>query len=231
MLPGRPVMRSEHIVGAVLSLALSACLGPLPGTEASAASETAADPETVETPPGGPSRVYFFDGFFVHLEVPALNRALEGIQRHLDEHHPGATLARWHQSLWRSVCDEVSALPETERPAHLVLIGHSFGVGAAMDTARCLGDRPIDLVVSIDSVTRIQTPDQDVVPDNVLVSPNFFQEQGILRGSQNNHRADGTYGGITNTLVQVPPSLSPHYGIVNELVESGTLPARLDEAL
>ena len=179
----------------------------------------------------GPSRVYFFDGFFVHLEVPALSRALEQLQQHLDEHHPGTTLARWHQTLWRSVCDEIRALPEAEMPAHVALLGHSFGVGAAMDTASCLAGRTVELVVSIDSVTRLQTPTQDVVPENVLVSPNFFQEQGILRGSQDNHRADGTYRGITNTRIEVPSTFSPHYGIVNELVDSGRLQALLDEAL
>lgn len=179
----------------------------------------------------GPSRVYLFDGFFVSLPVQAFYEAQDKIKGHLDANHPGVIFTARHNSFWRSVCSEIKELPADQKPYRLVLIGHSYGGNAAMDIARCLGNQPVDLVISIDNFQKFFAGDAELVSDNVGANHNFYETISVLQGTRNNHRGDGSYRGITNTEIQVPFSASAHYKIVNELVDRGIVQGLLDQYL
>jgi len=219
-------MRLQPRFAALLGLALLATACAEPGLGDANDLEGATD----DQPVAGPSRVYFLDGFYVHLSVDSLNRAIGQLREHLAENHPGVELIEQHNSTWDSICEDLTALEPSAYPDRLVLIGHSFGAWASVKIANCLGERPIDLIVTIDTVDKLLTSPGDIIPDNVFENHNFYEDQSLLSGKQDNRRSDGSYLNITNTHIEVD-SLPAHYKIVNHIVDDGTIQRLLDSAL
>lgn len=90
-----------------------------------------------------------------------------------------------------------------------VLIGHSFGVTAALAVARSLPETKFPLLLSFDpsqwwwTNSSLMTSGGNGVPANVLKTINFYQRSGFI-GRQTLSRTDGSQTGIENVYVEGP---------------------------
>jgi pimeloyl-ACP methyl ester carboxylesterase len=82
---------------------------------------------------------------------------------------------------------------EQKRSARIILYGHSWGASAAVALARTLQKDgiPVLLTIQVDSVSRSGQNDA-VIPDNVRLAANFYQDQGFVHGQQKIQAADAS---------------------------------------
>ncbi len=178
----------------------------------------------------GPSRVYFLDGFIFQLIVPSLDEAMERVEEHLAEKYPRVQFIRRHNFFWDSICDDLKELPPEEQPRKLILTGLSFGAWASVKIANCFPERTIDLMITIDTVDKVITSPGDIIPENVVENHNYFEDEGLLAGKQDNHREDGSHRDITNTHIVVD-RFPAHFLIVSDIVDNGMYLGHIDRVL
>jgi hypothetical protein len=82
---------------------------------------------------------------------------------------------------------------EQKRSARIILYGHSWGASTAVALARTLQKDgiPVLLTIQVDSVSRSGQNDA-VIPDNVRLAANFYQDKGFVRGQQKIQAADAS---------------------------------------
>jgi hypothetical protein len=76
-----------------------------------------------------------------------------------------------------------SVANERKQAARVILYGHSWGASAVVALARRLKDDgvPVLLTVQVDSVAKAGQNDA-IIPDNVRLAANFYQDKGMIHG-------------------------------------------------
>jgi hypothetical protein len=84
-----------------------------------------------------------------------------------------------------------SLTDEQKRAARIILYGHSWGASAVVALARSLQKDgvPVLLTIQVDSVAKSGQNDA-IIPNNVRLAANFYQDKGLIRGQQEIQAAD-----------------------------------------
>ena len=80
---------------------------------------------------------------------------------------------------------------QQKRAARIILYGHSWGASAVVALARSLQKDgvPVLLTIQVDSVAKSGQNDA-IIPNNVRLAANFYQDKGLIRGQQKIQAAD-----------------------------------------
>jgi hypothetical protein len=80
---------------------------------------------------------------------------------------------------------------EQKRAARIILYGHSWGASAVVALARSFQKDgvPVLLTIQVDSVAKSGQNDA-IIPNNVRLAANFYQDKGLIRGQQKIQAAD-----------------------------------------
>jgi hypothetical protein len=139
-----------------------------------------------------------------------------------------------HNSKWKEICSNITKLKTANPESEIILLGHSYGAQAGITVSDCLSKKGIKVnrLVTLDTIHKTFDLPSDVIPANVDINNNFYQtSEPFLRGEKNEHRADQSEVGITNTEVKVENGNSPHFDMVKELATRGVLQAILLDEL
>ncbi|MFA7335780.1 MAG: hypothetical protein WC028_03265 [Candidatus Obscuribacterales bacterium] len=124
---------------------------------------------------------------------------------------------RWF-TRWRSVSKKIQA--EHGR-GKVVLIGHSWGAAAAAQIAKDLDKKniPVDLLVTIDTVSIAGISNPSAIPTNVRVNYNFYQTSDVFFHAHQRNQRQGTtdLAGIHNVKILLGLTYSPHLKIDNKV--------------
>jgi hypothetical protein len=86
-----------------------------------------------------------------------------------------------------------TAANQRRQTARIILYGHSWGASAVVTLARKLAADgiPVQLTVQVDSVAKSGQNDA-IIPENVRLAANFYQDKGFIRGRQKIQAADAS---------------------------------------
>lgn len=166
-----------------------------------------------------PVHVYFFTGGFIDVfsreTVKKIKTKTQNIGRDLEI--PVKFERHWFTN-WRSVSKKIQA---DHSKAKVVLLGHSWGAAGAVHLARDLDKKniPVDLLVTIDTVSVPGASQASTIPANVRVNYNFYEGSDLfLHGLRKNKRkGSSSVDGIHNVKVLVGPTFSPHMTIDDKI--------------
>lgn len=148
---------------------------------------------------------------------------------------------------WRSVSKKIQA---NHGRSKVVLIGHSWGAAGAVQLAKDLFKKniPVDLLVTIDTVSVAGISKASAIPANVRVNYNFYQTSDLFFHAHQKNQRQGTtdLAGIHNVKILLGLTYSPHLKIDNKVeplvssqikllmlgrLDQLTLPDQLDKKL
>ncbi len=119
---------------------------------------------------------------------------------------------------WRSVSKKIQA---DHGRGKVVLIGHSWGAAGAVQISKDLSKKkiPVDLLVTIDTVSIVGISNPSAIPSNVGVNYNFYQNRDLIfHAHQRNQRQEtNDTNGIHNVKIQLGLTYSPHLKIDNKV--------------
>jgi hypothetical protein len=198
------MLRFHGAALAVLSLISPLCAGA-DGPASRPADPPAASLATDSAPVQGsaaPIIVFGFLGGYVHHDDPV--HSTVQVARDLRKDYPSNVHIETFEN--RRVNDAhglimvlLGAAPtggmtdEQKHSARIILYGHSWGASAAVALARTLQKDgiPVLLTIQVDSVSRSGQNDA-VIPDNVRLAANFYQDKGFVHGQQKIQAADAS---------------------------------------
>lgn len=119
---------------------------------------------------------------------------------------------------WRSVSKKIQA---DHGRGKVVLIGHSWGAAGAVQIAKDLSKKniPVDLLVTIDTVSVVGISNASAIPANVRVNYNYYQSRDLIFHALKRNRRQGTNqsDGIHNIKILLGLTYSPHLKIDNKV--------------
>jgi hypothetical protein len=173
-------------------------------------------------------RVYLLRGGPIDIQHPSVFQAGRDIDAYLKRVSPRANFKSLHNSAWRTVVSEIVSGKKSGTVGAVTLIGHSFGVPAAIRTARALGERGIRVkrIVSVDARQGAWKMRGDTVPDNVGSFVNFYETSSGLPGTTDFRRPDGSRRGVVNKPVVMRGAFR-HSRLLGKVVDDELLTASL----
>lgn len=160
-------------------------------------------------------KIYFLSGFiydFVHKAASLVEEEsrLQGARLNI----PVTFKLRWCTH-WRAVAKEIAGLKSDDT---VVVIGHSWGGSAAVELAHKLNKRkrPIDLLITIDSVPIPGSLKTSKIPPNVAFCCHYYQTRDVWRSYRKSYRDSVENDpNVQNVRVEFPllPSPLPHIQI------------------
>lgn len=124
---------------------------------------------------------------------------------------------RWF-TRWRSVSKKIQA---DHGRGKVVLLGHSWGAAGAVQIAKDLGKKniPVDLLVTIDTVSIAGISNPSAIPTNVRVNYNFYQSSDVFFHAHRRNQRQGSNDsdGIHNVKILLGLTYSPHLKIDNKV--------------
>lgn len=174
-------------------------------------------------------RVYLFRGNGVDINIPSVYAAGDKLAAFVRRTMPGASFQSLHQTQRNRAYAEILAGWHRGERGPITLIGHSYGVPAAIDVARRLGEKgiPVAKIVAVDARQGLTPMRGRSVPDNVGSFVNFYENVSLLPGTRVFTREkDGSAKGIRSSKVDITGAM-PHSQLLAKLVDGGQLTAAL----
>lgn len=177
--------------------------------------------------------VYIIRGNIVDIHSGTFKSAAKKLESEVRREMPKATIVKFHNSKWKKECRRLKEAGFKTGDRYF-FIGHSWGVQASFDIARCLqqtkGKRgklikrnhfPIELVISVDPIQKFFKNDIRIVPSNIKNVESFYQTQDIfLKGAKRLISTKDASTRVFNYFVKVDGNHKAHDKIFAKLVHN-----------
>jgi len=175
----------------------------------------------------GGTQAYLFRGGPVDIQHSSVYQASDIMQGQLKRKYR-ADFKAMHQSQRTKAYKEILATHRAGSPKRIILVGHSFGVPAAVDVANRLKQHGIKvaLLVSVDARQGATKMRANSIPNNVVKVENYYETSSGLPGTPVFRRTDGGKRGILNKELTMDGGLR-HSRLLKKVADSKLLGASI----
>lgn len=179
----------------------------------------------------GSDYVFFLRGNLFDRHSPIHKEVEVELENFVKNNYPNVVFGNFHNSKWEQVCK----LLDKKVIGKLIFVGHSWGVQAALQNARCIFKKTrkiTNLLISFDPIQKPWHKSVTLIPHYVEEAYNWYQTQDFwLKGRSGFHRKDGSIHNIYEEHIVVSKKKWAHDRVMYDIYQTGLVHQLIDRVL